>query len=233
MKIISSKSEIIFFNFRDFKAKKSLSKSGRSPPNSTHEGERALKFSGPCIKKAYAFFMVPTQPPSHKTVIVSTVERLPTYLRERLSSNPAYNISFILGSFPDDPKGEEGLHLEPGPRRATRRRWRTRGWWDPKDPQLPVLAGPGSAPAADPGPWSRGHRRRRTSAVQHAKQPCKLNPSVKCYVRAFVQGVQEIFFFTIHCNPSLAYIAVRDPQSSQRNAIVQSLLLAGDFLYNQ
>ena len=40
--------------------------------------------------------------------------------------------------------------------------------------------------------------------------------------------------FTIHCNPSLAYIAVRDLQSSQRNASVQSsLLLAGNLLYNQ
>ena len=29
-------------------------------------------------------------------------------------------------------------------------------------------------------------------------------------------------FFTIHCNPSLAYIDVRDLQSSQRNASVQS-----------
>ena len=33
-------------------------------------------------------------------------------------------------------------------------------------------------------------------------------------------------FFTIHCNPSLAYIAIRGLQSSQRNASVQSLLLA-------
>ena len=41
-------------------------------------------------------------------------------------------------------------------------------------------------------------------------------------------------FFTIYCNHSLAYAAVRDLQSSQRNASVQSLLLAGNFfLYNQ
>ena len=40
-------------------------------------------------------------------------------------------------------------------------------------------------------------------------------------------------FFTIHCNPSLAYIVVRDLQSAQRNASVQSLLLAGNFWYNQ
>ena len=40
-------------------------------------------------------------------------------------------------------------------------------------------------------------------------------------------------FFIIHCNTSLAFIAVRDLQSSQRNAGVQSLLLACDFLYNQ
>ena len=43
----------------------------------------------------------------------------------------------------------------------------------------------------------------------------------------------KIVFFTIHCNPSLAYIAVRDLQCSQRKASVQSLLLAGSFLYNQ
>ena len=36
-------------------------------------------------------------------------------------------------------------------------------------------------------------------------------------------------FFRIHCNPLLANIAVRDLQSSQRNANVQSLLLAGNF----
>ena len=49
-----------------------------------------------------------------------------------------------------------------------------------------------------------------------------------------LQGVQEkLCFFIIHCNPSLAYIAVRDLQSSQRNASVESLLLAGNFLYNQ
>ena len=43
----------------------------------------------------------------------------------------------------------------------------------------------------------------------------------------------KIVFFSIHCNPSLAFIAVRDLQSSQHNASVQSLLLAGNFLYNQ
>ena len=42
-----------------------------------------------------------------------------------------------------------------------------------------------------------------------------------------IQGVQEkLFFFTIYRNPSLAYIAVRDLQSSQRNASIQSLQLA-------
>ena len=45
-----------------------------------------------------------------------------------------------------------------------------------------------------------------------------------------IQGVQEkLCFFTVHCNPSLANIAVRDRQSSRRNASVQSLLLAGNF----
>ena len=48
------------------------------------------------------------------------------------------------------------------------------------------------------------------------------------YYRVFRQ-----FFFTIHYNPSLAYIAVRDLQSSLRNASVQSLQLAGNFLHNQ
>ena len=47
-------------------------------------------------------------------------------------------------------------------------------------------------------------------------------------------GVREkMCFFTIHCNPSLASIAVRDIQRPQLNASVQSLLLAGNFLYNQ
>ena len=40
-------------------------------------------------------------------------------------------------------------------------------------------------------------------------------------------------FFTIYCNPFLACIAVRDLQSAQRNASLLSLLLAGNFLYNQ
>ena len=49
-----------------------------------------------------------------------------------------------------------------------------------------------------------------------------------------VQGVQEkLCFLTIHCNPSFTYIAVRDLTSSQRSAIVQSLLLTSNFLYNQ
>ena len=43
----------------------------------------------------------------------------------------------------------------------------------------------------------------------------------------------KIVFFTIHFNPFLAYIAVRDLQSSQRNASVKSLLFASIFLYNQ
>ena len=43
-------------------------------------------------------------------------------------------------------------------------------------------------------------------------------------------GVQEKnAFFTIHCNSSLAYIAIRDLQISQRNASVQPLLVAGNF----
>ena len=39
-----------------------------------------------------------------------------------------------------------------------------------------------------------------------------------------LQSVPEkLGFFTIHCYPSLAYMAVRGLQSSQRNASVQSL----------
>ena len=50
----------------------------------------------------------------------------------------------------------------------------------------------------------------------------------------YIQGVQEkLCFFIIHCNPSLAYNAVRDSQSYQRRASVQSLLLSDNFLYNQ
>ena len=41
--------------------------------------------------------------------------------------------------------------------------------------------------------------------------------------------IKYCVFFTIHCIPSLAYIAVKDLQSSQRNESVQSLLLAGNF----
>ena len=38
-----------------------------------------------------------------------------------------------------------------------------------------------------------------------------------------VQGVQEkLCFFTIHCNPSLAYIAVIDLLGSQRNEGIQN-----------
>ena len=44
---------------------------------------------------------------------------------------------------------------------------------------------------------------------------------------------KKLCFFIIHCNPSFAYIAVGGLLSSQRNASVQSLLLAGNFLYNQ
>ena len=54
----------------------------------------------------------------------------------------------------------------------------------------------------------------------------------------YILSIYRVFrkncvFFTIHCNPSLAYIAVRDLQGSHRNASVQSLLLAGDIQYNQ
>ena len=46
----------------------------------------------------------------------------------------------------------------------------------------------------------------------------------------FFRLFRKIVFFKIHCNPSLACIAVRDLQSFQRNASVQSLLLAGNFV---
>ena len=62
------------------------------------------------------------------------------------------------------------------------------------------------------------------------RHPCL---KTRCYYN--IHGVQEkLCFFSINCTPSrLAYIAVRDLQSSQRIASVQSLLLAGNFLYNQ
>ena len=70
------------------------------------------------------------------------------------------------------------------------------------------------------------------------------NESTKQYTYTYIsaqlfiiRGVQEkLCFFTIHCkccNPSLAYIVVRNRQSSKHNASAQSLLLAGNFLYNQ
>ena len=45
--------------------------------------------------------------------------------------------------------------------------------------------------------------------------------------------IKNYVFLTIHYNPTLAYIGVRDIYSSQRNASVQSLLLAGNYLYKQ
>ena len=45
-------------------------------------------------------------------------------------------------------------------------------------------------------------------------------------------GCSGTIFFTIYCNLSLAYIAVGVLQSSQSTASVQSLLLAGNILYN-
>ena len=70
-----------------------------------------------------------------------------------------------------------------------------------------------------------------TNRRSHKKITAKLH---KAYRKDYVQSVQEklCFFFKIHCNPSLAYIAVRDLSSSQRSASLQSLLLAGNFLYN-
>ena len=57
----------------------------------------------------------------------------------------------------------------------------------------------------------------------------------KIIATVYVQDVQEkLVVFTIHCNPFLANIAVRNLQSSQHNASVRSLLLlAGNILYNQ
>ena len=69
------------------------------------------------------------------------------------------------------------------------------------------------------------------SVYRHSSANLKSSTSV---VSIFLQGVQEkLCFFTIHCKPSLAYNAVRDLQRSQRTASVQSLLLAGNSLYDQ
>ena len=56
----------------------------------------------------------------------------------------------------------------------------------------------------------------------------------KCILDVLLQGFQEklCFFSQFNATP-LAYITVKDLQSSQRNTSVQSLLLAGCFLYNQ
>ena len=57
---------------------------------------------------------------------------------------------------------------------------------------------------------------------------------IDCGVRV-LQGVQKkLCFFKILCNHSLAFIAVKDLQSSQRNASVQSLLAVqfDQFPYN-
>ena len=43
----------------------------------------------------------------------------------------------------------------------------------------------------------------------------------------------KLCFFTIHCNPSLAFISVRDRQSSQSNTSVQSRILGGIFFVQQ
>ena len=87
--------------------------------------------------------------------------------------------------------------------------------------------------------WSPGDMARRDDAAIGERRPnwekmlafkegCEEGYILK------VLGIQEkICFLTIHCNPSLAYIAVRDLQSSQRNTSVQSLRLAGNLLYNQ
>ena len=49
-----------------------------------------------------------------------------------------------------------------------------------------------------------------------------------------IQGIQKYRVFSqFTATLSLAYIAVRDLQISQRNASVQSLPLAGNYLYNQ
>ena len=64
--------------------------------------------------------------------------------------------------------------------------------------------------------------------------PSHILPHILGSSHRYIQGVPvKLCFFTIQCNPSLAYIAVRDLQSSQRNASVLSLQLAGYFLYNQ
>ena len=65
---------------------------------------------------------------------------------------------------------------------------------------------------------------------------CDIFPTiVSCNVKTGgtgCSGKKWFFCFTIHCNPSLAYINVRDLRSSRRNASVHSLLLVGYFLYN-
>ena len=68
-----------------------------------------------------------------------------------------------------------------------------------------------------------------------------INPFIYTYLvgqsnnsSMFGTGCSEKYvgFFQNSLHASLAYIAVKDLQSSQRNSSVQSLLLAGNFLYH-
>ena len=75
---------------------------------------------------------------------------------------------------------------------------------------------------AEEGRWSTNEGRKTEEEGQQGKgmvneRGRRGGQDVIIYTNIFVQSVQEkLFFFTIHFNPSLGYIAVRDLQGSQQ-----------------
>ena len=82
-----------------------------------------------------------------------------------------------------------------------------------------------------PSSWFTKPRRERSSTYLLCSEFCaSLRLSVRPSIAprsTYRVSRKKCGFFTIHCN---AYIVVKDLQSSQQNASVQSLLLAGNFL---
>ena len=78
-----------------------------------------------------------------------------------------------------------------------------------------------------------------SNCLKNRKIATKLLPNVTMLCSGFTEqcyfsykGVQERFCsFTIHCNLSFAYIAVRDLQSSQRNASVRTFTPIGWYFF--
>ena len=84
----------------------------------------------------------------------------------------------------------------------------------PTSPPEPTSSGPPSTTTKSTPPTSipPNHQFRLLQPIQQI---------LLLLLPAAIQGVQEkLCFFTIHCNPSLAYIDVRDLQSSHCNTSV-------------